>query len=1059
MFILWFRFSLVAILLTLFTNLYPQQQAVRFEHLTVDDGLSENAVTCLIQDSQSFIWIGTHGGLNKYDGYKFTSYTYDTYTSNTLSNNIILVIYEDKKGELWVGTLNGLNKFDRQSETFSRFYHNPQDPDSISNNKVQTILEDSFGNLWIGTLEGGLNLLDRETNTCKHFKHDPHNGNSLNSNAIMVILEDHSGTLFLGTNKGINTYDRQKGIFNRFPVRKETLGYLNNANISCMHEDSNHNLWIGAYGMGLFKRIKEQSTLTSYKHDPKNPQSLSSNEVMSVFKDSNGILWVGTKSAGLNQLVEDKGIFIRHSHNPRIGKSLSHNQVNDIFEDYSNILWVATLGGGLNRINRYKGKFEHYIHDSNDSNSLSSNFIYPIFEDSTGILWIGTSGGGLNRYSRNKNLYTHYQHDPNKPSSLCHNIVRSIVEDNSGFLWIATEGGLSRLKLTQWREKRFYNYHHDQKDSQSLSFNHVLSLLVDRSGVLWVGTSNGFDRFNRETGTFVHYTFNPEQFNANNVWTIFQDLDGIFWLGTWGQGFCRFDSARETFTNYPYNPQNVNGISHNIVTCFYEDKDKILWIGTYGGGLNRFNRAFNQFTHYTTNDGLADNVVYGILEDEEGHLWLSTNKGLSKFNPKTKTFRNYNKNDGLQSNEFNRTAYLKDRNGRFYFGGINGINAFYPHDIKDNPLVPPMAITSFRVFNQEIKLDWRLAQREGIFLTYNLNFFSFEFAALDFTSPERNQYAYMLEGIDNDWVYSNHRRYAAYTSINPGHYIFRVKGSNNDGVWNEEGIAIPITISPPFWQRWWFTVIWISLLGIIAFLIFYFTYRYITLLKEKGKAERFAAIGKFASYFAHDMKSPLEGTYLIASQVKDMLPPKDDKREYLDGVIGGLTRMRSLVKGALDFSRIRKPKMEDTDLNLLIKKAATEFQEAHACDVSLHLDGDLPMILLDSSLVKRIFFNLFQNSFQARKGVCQISVQTRQLEQEIMIEVSDKGKGIQKEILATIFEPFSSDKEEGYGFGLAFVKETVKSHGGTISVESETGEGATFFIKFPNKKENNKKAR
>jgi ligand-binding sensor domain-containing protein/signal transduction histidine kinase len=836
---------------------------------------------------------------------------------------------------------------------------------------------------------------------------------------VRVIFEDNSGILWIGTQRGINRFNRNKETFTRFKYKKNNLGCLNSSDINVFYEDSQQAFWIGTSNKGLYKFDKNKELLSQYKNQPGNPHSLSHNCVNTIYEDCHGTLWVGT-FGGLNQFVEENGTFIRYTHNPRNLNTVSHNRIIDIYEDFSGILWIATLGGGLSRINQYKSQFEHYSHNSHNPNSLSHNFIYPIFEDSKGILWIGTAGGGLNRYDRKNSLFTHYQHDLNDSKSICHNIVRSICEDKSGFLWIATEGGLSRLRKNNWKKKSFFNFFHDPNNPESLSSNYVLSVLVDRDGALWVGTSDGLDSFESKTGTFIHYIYNPIFFNYNNVWTIYENRDGVFWLGTWGQGFNRFDKKKGEFIRYTHDPKIPDCVSHNIVTSFFEDKDKLLWIGTYGGGLNRFNRDTGNFKHYTTKDGLADNVVYGILPDNNGNLWMSTNKGLSRFNPGTETFRNYEVEDGLQSNEFNRAAYFKNRKGRMYFGGINGFNTF-----------------------------WMVAQKEGIVLPFNLNYFSFEFAALDYTAPEKNQYAYLLEGVDSDWIYCGTRRYAAYTSLNPGNYIFRVKGSNNDRIWNEKGISIPITISPPFWKRWWFTLIWVSLIAMILFLIFYFTFRYITLLKEKARAERFAAVGKFASYFAHDIKSPLEGTYLIASQMREMFSSRDEKREYLDDVIVGIDRMRNLVKGALDFSRASKPRMEPTDLNLLIQNIASEFQKINPCEISLQMEKKLPLILLDSSLMKRVFANLFENSFQARKDRCLIKVSTEIKDKKILVEVKDNGKGIRKEIISKIFEPFSSDKEKGHGFGLAFVKETIKSHGGTIKVKSEVDRGATFFIKFP----------
>jgi signal transduction histidine kinase/streptogramin lyase len=430
------------------------------------------------------------------------------------------------------------------------------------------------------------------------------------------------------------------------------------------------------------------------------------------------------------------------------------------------------------------------------------------------MLWIGTFDGGLNKLDRKSGIFTVYQHDPDDPTSLSSNEVRAILEDQAGILWVGTNYG--GLNLFDPRTEQFIHYQHDPDDPGSLSEDRIRVLYEDRSGNLWIGTwSGGLNRLDRATGTFVHYQHDaddPFSLSDNRVRAIYEDRAGVLWVGTSGGGINLWDSVNNRFTHYRHDPDDPQSLNNDVVFSFCEDPTGMVWIGTVGGGLNRFDRATSAFTHYTEKDGLPNDAIYGILADAEGFLWLSTNGGLSRFDPRTETFRNYDVSDGLQNNEFNAGAYFQSNRGEMFFGGIQGFNAFYPEQVKDNPHIPPIVITAFSKFNEVARTD--LFSNEHIRLSYKDNFISFEFAALDYTASEKNQYAYMLEGQDRDWVDAGTRRYASYTNLRGGDYVFRVKGSNNDAVWNEEGVAVYLTVTPPIWETWWFrTIVLLVLAG------------------------------------------------------------------------------------------------------------------------------------------------------------------------------------------------------------------------------------------------------
>jgi len=877
---LWYKAICLTFLLnlTLSLNLYAQMNDIKFERISLEQGLSQATVWAIMQDSKGFMWFGTADGLNKYDGYSFTIYNHDPRDSTSISDNKIITIYEDKSGTLWIGTDGGgLNKFDRETEKFTHYKHEPSNPNSLSDNHILSICEDKSGALWIGTHYGGLNRLvlseaegfDRETEKFEHFKHDPADPNSLSHNHVFPICEDQSGVLWIGTNDGgLNKFDRENKKFIHYKFDPSNPTSLSNDIINAIYEDKSGTLWIGTTN-GLNKLVlstswdsgqalseceeydRERAKFVHYNHDPFNPNSLSDSTIWSIYEDKSDKLWIGTARGGLNRFDREKGIFVHYKNDPYDPKSLSDNRIRSIFEDKCGVLWIGTNGGGVNKFNRLKEKFVHYKNNPSNMNSLSSNRIYSFYQDKTATFWIGTSGGGLNQYNREKETFVHYKNDPSNPNSLSDDIVLSVYVDQFNTLWIGTDdGGLNKFNREQ---ESFTCYKNDPSNPNSLSDNTVRVIFEDKSGALWIGTDHGgLNKFDREKVTFTRYKHDPQNVNSLSnkaVRSIYEDHSGVLWIGTYGGGMNRFDRSTGRFIHYKHDPANPNSLSNNYVLSIYKDpgdSGHTLWIGTFGGGLNKvvlsesekpapsissqkrsgqagqalsepegFDSVKAEFTYFTENDGLPNNVVYGILGDDHGNLWLSTNKGLSKFNPSTETFRNYDVNDGLQSNEFNTGAYYKSKSGEMFFGGINGFNAFYPDSIKDNLFIPPVVITTIKKFDEIVKRD--ISDTEEIELSYKDNYLTFEFVAFDYTNPQKNQYQYIMEKFDKDWIDTGTRRFATYTNLDPGKYVFKVIGSNSDGKWNEQGVSVRIVIKPPFWKTWWFIILSAVFLIVIGY--------------------------------------------------------------------------------------------------------------------------------------------------------------------------------------------------------------------------------------------------
>ncbi len=994
------RFKFLFLLLFFFINLFaaanpPQTGStfhkagnIKFDRITIEQGLSQNSVTCILQDSMGFMWFGTRDGLNRYDGYGFSIYRHDPENQHSLSSNTIFTLYEDQSGKIWIGTRNGLNRFDRRTEQFTRYNLKRKYPEIKVQNFISSIIEDPHrpGILWVGTNGGGLFLLDAATGesvqyTGKlpqyppdlfnlineisdsthilasitqvgndidsvrsfrltrptqviilsvgegnpvglydygwlengkaiwkmgmqktrhaggafknrvevdlfelppgtyrlHYRTDDSHGfgvwndlppdypnfwgiqviaisreqketiknnlweyheNSLPDNIIKAIIADRNrdGRFWLGTYNGLSRMDRNDDgrvtFTNYLPYPKTTYGSRLNS-IRSLYQDSDGILWIGSAGGGMYKFDPRSKRFTHYLINPEDVSGHTHNDVISVYRDSYGTLWAGTDGGGLYEFNPATGRFIPHRSDPGNPHSLSSNYIRYIYEDLSGGLWVGTWGGGVNKFYREKPQFIHYQANPNTPNSLSGNRILDIFEDRRGIIWIGTDGGGLNRFDPQKNEFTHFRGNPKNPNSLSNNYVISVYEDREGNLWIGTwEGGLSRMIRDSQGKVRFVNYRADPNNPRGLSNNTITSIIesVTLPGVLWLGTfGSGITRFDYKANRFTHFTAEPADPNSlsiNYITYLYEapGEPGILWIGTRNGGLNRFDIHSGRFSHYKTNSTDTTSLSSNYITTIFEDPAGQLWIGTSGGGLNRFDRKTERFYQYGTEDGLSSDVIYGILSDEEGNLWISTPKGLCKFNPSTQRTKIFDLRDGLQANEFTLNACCQSKDGILYFGGINGISAFLPRDIKENRHIPPLVITDFKIFNRPVKMSLNsplqepVVRTKEISLSHRENMFSIEFAALDYLFPEKNRYAYKLEGFDQDWIYSDaSRRFATYTNLPGGEYLFRVKGSNNDGFWNEKGTSIKIIIHPPFWKNWWFRLLIVILLGGLAY--------------------------------------------------------------------------------------------------------------------------------------------------------------------------------------------------------------------------------------------------
>jgi diguanylate cyclase (GGDEF)-like protein len=795
---------------------------IRFRHITPEDGLSQSTVHAIVQDREGLMWFGTQEGLNRFDGYEFKTFSPDSGHTKTLP--IVRALHEDRNGALWVATDGGLHRFDRATSRFVKYENDPTNPSSLSSNRIRVLFEDRDGALWVGTEGGGLNRFDRQTQTFTRFNHNPSNPTSLKSDYIRSLAQDREGALWVGTEGGgLNRMDIVTGRFRHFVHDPQNRHSLGSDLVRAVYMDQDGTLWVGTGDAGLDRFDASSETFRHFRHDPQDPQSLASDWVRAIRQDSRGTLWVGT-DGGLCEYRTETGNFNRYVHDPTDPVSLVENRVTTIYEDRGSVLWVGTYSG-VNSWNIGTGFFKHLKNDGDSPNQVSGNLIQS-FAESTDerALWIAAYGNGLNRLDRKTGRFTHYRSNPKDADSLADDRVMSLAVDRDGIVWVGTiDSGLDRLDP---RTGVFTHFQHDPADASSLSRNAVTRIYEDSQGVLWVGTyKGGLNRMQRRSGEFIRYqhdSSNPTSLSNDRVVAITEAAeDGVLWIGTDGGGLNRFDPEQGTFSHYRFDDSDPSSLSSDNVWAVHRDRSSRLWVGTQGAGLNRWEPSdrlahVGRFKRYDIKDGLPSATINGILEDDSGNLWISTNRGISRFSPDTEIFKNFDASDGLQSSEFNHGAFFKASDGEMFFGGSNGFNSFYPHLVRENAHPPEVTLTAFLKFNQPVDLGAPATEVRQISLDHKDSVVAFEFAGLDYTAPEKNRYRYKLEGFDEDWIDAGRIRRATYTNLSPRSYTFRVKASNNDGVWNEEGLAVRVRMVPPPWRTWWaYSVYGLMVLGLL----------------------------------------------------------------------------------------------------------------------------------------------------------------------------------------------------------------------------------------------------
>ncbi len=829
-------FVLMSLLFSLFliSSDISNSNIINFEKITQRNGLSQGSINCILQDEKGFMWFGTQSGLNKYDGYKFEVFVNDPDNSSSISFNEIQTLFEDSKENLWIGTSYGLNRFVSSKKKFIRYFSSPN-KNSISNDKITSICEDKNGYIWVGT-RNGLNRYNYESDSFKRYSKGTKD--SISDNRISSVYYDKEDVLWVGTyGGGLNKYlDETDNFENYFSKYDKFMNF-----ITSIYQDHSGEFWVGTRFGGLILFNRKTGIVNSYKNIPEKPNSLSSNQVNFIIESKNRMLWVGTPN-GLNRFNRRKENFYIYKNDISNPQSLSFDYVSSIFEDKSGILWVGTMGRGLNKYTKRNSLFKKYIPEHLNKNSLNNSFVYPIIEDKDQNLWIGTQGGGVNKINSERNKYSFYKFDRTNNNSISFDYISSFFEDKEGVIWIGTFGnGINKYIKKTNTFKRYIN-----QINAPFSISNIRCFLESETSpdILWLGSAvGGLLKFYKKKDIFELF-FRPlegvtdpyamkigaknKNLNSNIIYFMYEapSRPGYIWVSS-EKGLNGFDIKQEKFYRFG---KDSDAINNYILQGMIENSKYpgILWIGSLGRGLIKFNIKKSETEKiYTKKDGLPDNVIYSLLEDKNGHLWISTNRGISEFDLKKDKFFNYDENDGLQGLEFNGNSAFRSSSGEMFFGGTNGFNSFNPDKIIENKRSPAIYITNFKVFGESIQvgknsiLKEDISDTEEIILSYDKNTFSFEFVALDYTAPKKNKFMYKLENFDDVWIEVDYRkRFAQYMNLNPGDYVFKVKGSNNDGVWNENERKIKIIINPPFWQTWSFRFSLLFVVGTLFFLLY-----------------------------------------------------------------------------------------------------------------------------------------------------------------------------------------------------------------------------------------------
>ncbi len=1082
-----YYFKYLILLLLCFSSIQVNSQPGLnryIKKINSDNGLSHNIVNDIVQDGKGFIWIATHDGLNRFDGYEFKVYRFDPGDSASILGNYIKSLFVDEDNNLWISTRYGLNLYNPLQDNFSRF-----EPDQNEELDITKITGSRKDGLWICSYTGGFLYFDREN---KSFKQYSSNNQSLPTNSIMSIQEDNDGILWVGTGDyGLLIYKQADGRLEPFEELTNKLTNITITQIEEIFKDINGNLWIGSrQGLLFYHRL-----LNEFFHIQMTGESsgLSGNIILDIRQDYHGNILVGTQEGGLNILSQDQ-LKANHPKTFKFSKiqpgpesyNLSYRSIQTIFEDKDRNIWLGTFGNGLNLIPWVQPKFKLLKHNIQNPNTLNFDKVWGICEDTEGFLWVGTDGMGLNKVNLNTGAIKHY-YSGNRPGSLSDGAILSALCDSKGRLWFGTYAG--GLNLYNKKTDSFIHYNADD-DLNRLTVNDIRCIFESKSGVIWLGTNGGgLVKLDATNFTFKNILPESNGFSANDIRAIAQDNSGGLWLGTYGAGLFYYQPNTEEIKHFAFDRVNSGMLNCNIIySLLFDEKKNHLWIGgSQNGGLNMLDLNNLTFTIFDHNNGLANNNIHAIEKDSRGRLWISTNSGISLFDPASKEFTNYNKLDGVQEKEFSNGSVLKSSfHNIICFGGSAGLNYFTPDDIEKYDDETPILITELKIFNEKVSVKSSnnsesplfntILYTEEIELTHKQNNFTIGFSGFHYSNPEKIKYQYKLENIDQDWTNLQYQRNVSFRNLKSGEYRLKVRASNEDGLWSDNYKTLQITIKPPPWKSWWAFVIYSLLLTSAIIWVYYYNLkeakiRHNLILEKKLRTQEHDLHEERIRFFtniSHELRTPL---MLLINPLEDLITKESINTSLgrtfhvmyrsansLLQLINTLLEFRKTETGKLKLAASKHNIVEQIEENCIAFKGMAAKKNI---DLGFKTNKQFIEAWFDREKLEMILNNLLSNAIKNTDENKTIKLSVNESkdptiefpEGHITILVKDEGRGIPKDEIDKVFDRFYQVKGTntggGTGIGLALTKRLVELHKGSIRIESTINQGTTFFVFLP----------
>ena len=1052
--------------------------SLRFRSIDHERLDSLGGIWAITQDKHGFIWFGGENGLARFDGYDLVVYRSSADNPHSLSSNYVRDLLVDDEGSLWVATNFGLNRYLPEKDGFELFFHDAKDPFSLSGDEIRSLELGESGSIWIGTAGAGLNRLDLKTHVFERYRNDRLNTASISSDDIYDLEYDRNGNLWVGTAASgldmLPTKDPHspKNAFKHFKKEHGKPGTISSNHIRSLFEDSSGSLWVGTV-FGLNRLEPGAESFDTYFHEPSNPNSVSMDFVQSIAEDVHGKVWFSTSGEGLNLYQPSSNDFARIDTRLNVHLGLYNNNIRKIYLGSDGNLWFGHFASGVSLLDVFASAFQNFTHNPYLEHSINHNQVTSALEDPDGNFWVATVEG-VNFFDRQTKKFRRYVSDPSDPNSVSDGGVLGMMLDSKNRLWVGFWlEGLNILDLNSGELQRFKK---NDGENHGLNSDAVWSFLEDSKGTIWIGTNHGglqyFDESEYIFKSQLGLTYSEEGQECSSVFALFEDSRNNFWVGCANGLFLR-KSGSDQFQHFHHIQGDPNSLSSNYIWAINEDSQGQIWVGTQSGGVNLFNSELETFTVYSTEQGLADNLVTGIVEMLPGELWFTTGKGLSRLNVETGSFRNYDKKYGMVGDVFNRPAFFKTKSDEFVLGSKDGLSIFDFERLPKNVPPPKVVFTKAKVLNEFVDagqpgspINKALPFTKKIVFEPEQSSFSLTFAALTFQLPEKNLYAYRMKGYELDWNYVGDRREAFYTNLDPGRYSFEVKSQNSEGRWSDTEV-ISVMVVPPWWRTWWAYALYAALVSITTFSLFQAFWQRKLAESERQVSDQLRHMDKVKDHFlattSHELRTPLNGMIGLSESLKsgDAGDLPREAYERLDLIVTSGRRLSTLVNDILDFSKLREQKvvlkLKPLDLYALTEAVLSLFEplvSGRPIRLTNEVSSDLPDVMADKDRLQQILYNLIGNAVKfTDEGT--VSIKAELGVGVVNVSVNDTGLGIEREHQDKIFCSYEQIENNecygdfGTGLGLAVTKELVQLHGGEIILNSSFGLGSSFSFSLP----------